>query len=100
MKRYTFDEIARRECAECTTTITTTKVDRYITYADHLADREALLAVLRRAVEAMEAVLVMWKSPEPRKFDENLSWRNNDLKAEKMATAAIAACREKLEEQE
>ena len=82
MKRYTFDEIARRECAECTTTITTTKVDRYITEADHLADRASLLATIRQAVEAME---LAYEYAEVNTCETEL-------------LAALAACREKLEE--
>ena len=34
MKRYTFAQLAKRNCAECTTTITTTLPERYYLVAD------------------------------------------------------------------
>jgi hypothetical protein len=47
------------------------------------ASRDELLA-------ALKDVLVMWKSPQPTKLDEALSWRQNDINAEAAARAAIS----------
>ena len=53
-----------------------------VLYADHLADRASLLATLRKAVEAMDRAYTYADT--------------NDQ--EELLLAAIAACREKLEE--
>jgi hypothetical protein len=34
MKRYTFEQLAKRNCAECTTTITTTQQEHYLIASD------------------------------------------------------------------
>jgi hypothetical protein len=47
------------------------------------ASRDELLS-------ALKDVLVMWKSPQPTKLDEALSWRQNDINAEAAARAAIS----------
>jgi hypothetical protein len=45
VKRYTFDQLAKRNCAECTTTITTTQQERYVLYTDAVKmQRKAFVA--------------------------------------------------------
>jgi hypothetical protein len=51
--------------------------------AELRASRDELLS-------ALKDVLVMWKSPQPTKLDEALSWRQNDINAEAAARAAIS----------
>ena len=57
---------------------------------DHgLADAR-LIAAAPDLLEACKALLVMMnRGASPRKFNEALSWRENDLKARGMALAAI-----------
>jgi hypothetical protein len=50
MKRYTFAQVAKRECAECTTTITTTLQTRYCL----ASDVDALLAQVEKALGGWE----------------------------------------------
>lgn len=47
-KRYTFAKIAKRECADCTTTITTTKINRYLTEEDFETYRSHVEGLLRQ----------------------------------------------------
>lgn len=41
-------------------------------------------------VEALRDVMVMWDSPQPRKLDDALTWRQNDERARTKARALIA----------
>jgi hypothetical protein len=50
----------------------------------------SLLSAAPDLLEACKALLVMMdRGDQPRKFDEMLSWRQNDEKAQSMARAAI-----------
>lgn len=61
------------------------------TLATVAAEREALRAERDALREALQAMVCMSdKGSQPRKFDEALSWRENDLKARALADAALA----------
>lgn len=47
------------------------------------------LAGTREALEALTTM--MDRGPQPKKFDEAMSWRDNDIHARKLADAALAA---------
>ena len=57
-------------------------------------EARALLAHLDAAADLLEALkamrTMMDRGPQPRKFDEALTWRQNDERAREMADAAIA----------
>lgn len=53
-----------------------------------------LIAAAPDLYAALEALLLMSdRGPQPRKFDEALSWRENDERAKAMAIAALAKAR-------
>jgi hypothetical protein len=54
------------------------------------AENTSLRASRDELLSALKDVLVMWKSPQPTKLDEALSWRQNDINAEAAARAAIS----------
>lgn len=67
----------------------------YVLYTDHLAALAAATEREKALVEALEAMVIMSDAGEqPRKFDEALSWRDNDLKARRLADAALALVKE------
>lgn len=68
LKRYTFAQIAKRECAECTTKITTTRQDCYYL----VSDVEALLAEGKRQAFVAGAI---WARGEHGAADERESQR-------------------------
>jgi hypothetical protein len=76
VKRYDLEHIAKRNCASCTTTITTTEREFYVLATDYAS----LLAVLRQCVYVME-IGGEWNTP--------ILWAK-----------ALAAAREKLEGRE
>ncbi len=59
-------------------------------WEEELAANMHLIAAAPDLLEACKALLVMMdRGASPRKFNEALSWRENDLKARGMALAAI-----------
>ncbi len=55
-------------------------------------ERALVLAELQDAVDALRAMKTMQdRGPCPKKFDEALSWRENDELARQLADAAIAS---------
>jgi hypothetical protein len=72
----TFAEVARRERAECTTTITTTREERYVHASDYAdmkaraeraeADRDRLRAALQALYNVEQFGQEGWTSPELR----------------------------------
>ena len=67
----------------------------YTRIAENVHARDAnLIAAAPDLYAALEALLIMSDSgPQPRKFDEALSWRANDERARAMAIAALARAR-------
>ena len=77
MKRYEFDPVFKEDYED--------EEGEWVSYADHFADRERLLMVLRQCVKAMEWANKMVIEEEWGDTDENLD-------------AALAAARDVLEE--
>ncbi len=59
MKQYTFAQVAKMECAECTTPITTTVERRYVLAADH----ERALSALHEENERLRVALKRKEKP-------------------------------------
>jgi hypothetical protein len=76
-------------------------------YEDWEAEREKFIAELsackervRELLGACQALLVvMDKGDKPRKLDDALTWRENDERAHKLATVAIAKAEQALQAQ-
>ena len=52
--------------------------------------------LIRELVEALKAERQMRKASPPKKLDEELCWRDNDEKADRMAVAALAKATQQL----
>ena len=93
VKSMTFAEVARRERAECTTTITTTREERYVHASDY-ADMKARAERAEADRDRLRAALQELDDAQHFKGENWMDRRTRRLAALKQAEEALAGSKE------